>query len=104
STDGGDLSPFTPAASCRCAYLSKVTGAASVPTGCTACTKSNQCGGGSCNFGFCEPDAVSSVGSTPSGCFSGTPTTHAQIIDACTSAQSIVKAVTLPVGDPLPIP
>ncbi|MES1175815.1 MAG: hypothetical protein ABUL62_15950 [Myxococcales bacterium] len=104
ATDGGNLTPFTPAQSCRCAYLSKVPEALAVPTGCTACTSSNQCAGGSCNFGFCEPDAVSTAGTTPSGCFSGTPTTHQQLINACSSAQSIVKPVTLPAGDPLPIP
>ena len=108
TTDGGDLSPFTPAESCRCAYLSKVPKASAsdpdVPTGCTACTKSSQCGTGSCNFGFCEPDAVSTSGTTPAGCVSGIPTTHAALIDACTNATSIVKNVALPVGDPLPIP
>ncbi|MEO6603486.1 MAG: hypothetical protein ABIQ16_26620, partial [Polyangiaceae bacterium] len=104
TTDGGDLSPFTPAESCRCAFRSKVPEGPAVPAGCTACTNSTQCGGGSCNFGFCEPDAGITVGTSPAGCFSGTPTNHQQLINACTSAQSILKAVTLPDGDPLPIP
>jgi hypothetical protein len=96
STDGGDLSPFTPAESCTCYYLSKVPGASGTPAGCSACTSSAQCGAGSCNHGFCEPDSVSSAGTGVSGCFSGTPSTHEQLINACTTAHAELKPVTVP--------
>jgi hypothetical protein len=96
TVDGGDLSPFTPEESCTCYYLSKVPGASGTPAGCTACTSNAQCGAGSCNHGFCEPDSVSSAGAGVSGCFSGTPTTHEQLINACTTAQAVVKTVVVP--------
>jgi hypothetical protein len=96
TTDGGDLSPFTPAEACTCYYLSKVPGASGAPAGCTACTSNAQCGAGSCSHGYCEPDAVSSAGTGISGCFSGTATTHEQLINACTTAQAIEKVVVVP--------
>jgi hypothetical protein len=109
SQDGGDLSPFSPAAPCTCYYLSKVPGATGAPVGCAACSGDADCadGSGACVHGFCEPDGASASGAGDGGaaCFSGTPTTHPQIINACTSADSIHKAVVLP-GDgglePLP--
>lgn len=104
ATDGGPLSPFVPAESCTCYYLSKVPGAVGTPTGCTACASSAQCAAGSCNHGFCEPNAVDTAGAPGPNCFSGTPATHDQIINACTSAQAITKAVTLPVDHPKPLP
>jgi len=96
TTDGGDLTPFTPDESCTCYYLSKVPGATGVPAGCTACTTKAQCGAGSCNHGFCEPDALTSAGAGVSGCFAGTPSTHEQLINACTTAQAVIKPVTVP--------
>lgn len=52
-------------------------------------------------------DAPGDAPSEPT-CFSGTPTTHEQIINACTSAQQIVKtgkpALLLPDGSLPPLP
>jgi hypothetical protein len=99
SEDGGDLSPYTPNAPCTCYYLSKITGAAGTPAGCTTCTESADCGDGGqiCNRGFCEPSPTASGTSDGgAGCFAGTPTTHAQLINACTTAQAIIKNVVLP--------
>ena len=103
TTDGGSLSPFVPAQSCTCYYLSKVPNAV-VPAACTACTSNAGCGAGSCNHGYCEPDLVSTVGTDNGTCFVGTPTTHEQLINACTTSAGISKAVTLPVDDPKPLP
>ena len=97
SKDGGDLSSFAPAESCRCYYMSKVPQGSATPTGCTACTKDSQCGGGSCNFGFCEPDSFSSAGTPGPNCVSTAPASYTDLINTCTTAQSIVKSVTLPV-------
>jgi hypothetical protein len=112
SSDGGPLSVVTQAQgpSCNCYYLSQVPGATGTPAGCTACTADADCGGtGSCQHGFCEPDmAVSAYsGDAGNGCFTGTPTTNAEVVNACTNAPSIVKSVTLPGGtdgglEPLP--
>jgi hypothetical protein len=110
SEDGGDLSPFSPAESCSCYYASKIPGASGTPDGCTSCTLDADCGAGHCSHGFCEPDTIDSdttesgtdVGAA--GCFSGTPTTHAEIIDACTRAQRIEKAVVLPASELQPLP
>jgi hypothetical protein len=104
SADGGDLSPFAPDEPCTCYFLSKVPGASGTPAGCTTCSSSAACGGGSCNHGFCEPNAISTAGTPGPDCFSGTPTTHAEIINACTTAQSIVKNVVLPAGGLEPLP
>jgi len=103
TVDGGDLSPFTPDESCTCYYLSKVPGATGTPAGCTICTSKAQCGTGSCNHGFCEPDATTGAGGGVSGCFSGTPSTHEQLINACTTAQAVIKPVTVP-SPTLPLP
>ncbi len=100
TTDGGDLTPFTPDESCTCYYLSKVPGAIGTPAGCTACTSNAQCGAGSCKHGFCEPGTVQSPGASFSGCFAGTPSNHEQLINACTTAQAVIKPVTLPVTVP----
>jgi len=107
--DGGDLTPMTPTSPCTCYYLSKIPGAAGTPDGCTACTMDADCGdgGGTCVHGFCEPSAVElpTAGDAGGDCFSGPPTNHAELINACTDAQAIVKDVVLP-GDggltPLP--
>jgi hypothetical protein len=104
SEDGGDLSPFTPAEPCTCYYLSQVPGANGTPDGCSACASSAECDGGSCNHGYCEPNAISTAGPEVPSCFSGTPTTHAELIDACTTAQSIQKDVTLPSSELEPLP
>ncbi len=92
STDGGDLSLFTPPASCDCYYLSKVPGATGTPAGCTGCAQAADCSdaGGACNHGFCEPGpAAPPVPADAGACFSGTPSTYSEIINACTDAQSI---------------
>ena len=104
NVDGGDLSPFSPDTSCACYYLSRIPGASGVPSGCTVCTSDQQCGGGVCSHGFCEPDTISTAGSSVSGCFAGTPTTHAELINACTNAQGIEKTVVLPAGGLRPLP
>jgi hypothetical protein len=104
SEDGGDLSPFAPAEACTCYYLSQVPDASGTPDGCTSCTSSAECDGGSCNHGFCEPNAISTAGPEDPSCFSGTPTNNAELIDACTTAQSIEKDVALPSGELEPLP
>jgi hypothetical protein len=103
SEDGGDLAPFAPPAPCTCYYLNQVPGATGTPDGCSACSSSAECDGGSCNHGFCEPNAIS-TGGEGSDCFSGAPTTHAEIIDACTTAQSVAKDVVLPSSELEPLP
>ena len=104
SVDGGDLSPYSPTESCTCYYLSKIPGASGTPTGCKACSSTTDCGAGTCNHGFCEPDAMSTAGTPSSTCYSGTPSTHADIINACTNAPGIVKTVVLPAGGLTPLP
>lgn len=104
SEDGGDLSPYTPAEACTCYYLSKIPGATGTPTGCTACTSAATCGGGACNHGFCEPNAIDTSGTTPAGCVSTKPATNADLINACTNATTIKKTVVLPAGDPVMLP
>jgi hypothetical protein len=103
STDGGDLSPASPPASCTCYYLSQVPGASGTPAGCTACADNSTCGGGTCNHGFCEPDAIDTAG-TPGNCFSGTPATNADFINACTTATAVNKNVVLPSPTLEPLP
>jgi hypothetical protein len=108
--DGGDLSSFQPASPCTCYYLSKITGATGAPAGCAACAGSADCtsAGTTCSHGYCEPATLTAQGGNDggAGCFGGTPTTHEQIINACTPAQAIDKTVVLPNGDgglePLP--
>ena len=51
SSEGGDLSPLTPAEPCGCYYESKVPNGS---TTCTACTDDTVCGGGKCRHGYCE--------------------------------------------------
>jgi hypothetical protein len=105
--DGGDLSPFHPDSPCSCYYLSKITGGSATPAGCEACTADAECGdaGARCSHGFCEPSGSPPAFGDSGACFSGVPTTHDEIINACTSAQSLTKDVVLP-GDgglqPLP--
>ena len=96
STDGGDLSPYSPAESCTCYYLSKIPGASATLSGCKACATLADCSAGACNHGFCEPDSITTAGTPSSSCFSGTPTTYAELINACTNAQAILKTVVLP--------
>jgi hypothetical protein len=110
STDGGDLSSFAPPASCGCYYMSKIPGATGTPAGCTPCASTSDCAdaGGTCQYGFCEPSAAEATnpGDAGNGCFSGTPTTNADIVNACTSAPAVFKNVVLPAEDgglePLP--
>lgn len=104
SEDGGDLSPFSPAEPCTCYYLSQIPGASGTPDGCTACTDGSECGGGSCNHGFCEPNSISTAGTPSASCFSGPPSTHDELVNACTTAQSIVKNVVVPSGGLEPLP
>ncbi len=104
SEDGGDLSPYTPSEPCTCYYLSKIPGAAGTPAGCTACTAAADCGGGACNHGFCEPNAIDTSGTASADCVSTKPVTNADLINACTNAQSIKKTVVLPADDPEPLP
>jgi len=102
--DGGELSPFTPEVSCTCYYLSKVPGATGAPAGCTACADSSACGAGVCSHGFCEPNSLPPTSTTGTGCFTGTPATHAEIINACSTADSIKKNVVLPSSTLEPLP
>lgn len=105
SEDGGDLSPYSPNSACTCYFLSKIAGASGTPAGCSTCTVASDCGGGGkCNHGFCEPSAISTTGTAPVGCFSGTATSHANLINSCTSAQAISKTVVLPTGGLQPLP
>ncbi|HEY0463793.1 MAG TPA: hypothetical protein VGC79_06270 [Polyangiaceae bacterium] len=96
AADGGELSVYTPEAPCTCFYLSKIPGASGTPAGCTACTSSASCAGGDCIHGFCEPDAVSTTGSTVPGCVSTASASYSDIINQCTNAQAIQKSVVLP--------
>jgi len=96
AADGGELSVYKPEDPCTCYYLSKIPGASGTPAGCTVCTSSASCSGGSCNHGFCEPDAVNTTGSTVAGCVSTVPTSYPDIINECTNAQAIQKPVVLP--------
>jgi hypothetical protein len=55
STDGGPLSPYTPAETCNCAFEAAIT--KTTPASCMACTgtgTSTCTGGKSCHHGFCE--------------------------------------------------
>src|SRR5258708_24344605 len=109
ATDGGNLAPYTAAAPCGCYYASKTPGATGAPAGCVACAQTADCGdaGATCSHGFCEPALASTSSPGDAGsCFSATPSTHAQIINACTNSQAIAKNVVLPAADgglePLP--
>ncbi|HEX4406018.1 MAG TPA: hypothetical protein VH560_14370 [Polyangia bacterium] len=55
STDGGLLTPFTPADPCGCAFEALATGVAA-PADCTACTDNTACAasGKTCHHNFCE--------------------------------------------------
>jgi ABC-type phosphate transport system substrate-binding protein len=53
SQDGGLMSPYTPAASCNCAFEAAI-GKTTTPAGCTACSTSTPCTTGTCRHGFCE--------------------------------------------------
>jgi hypothetical protein len=98
SADGSDLSLYSPNQPCTCYYLSKIPGASDTPTGCKTCTAVADCGLGICSHGFCEPNAISTGGTPSSTCFTGTPATYSNIINACTNAQSVLKTVVLPAG------
>jgi hypothetical protein len=104
SADGGALRPYSPAESCTCYYLSKISGASGTPNGCATCSSIADCSAGTCSHGFCEPDAISTIGTPSSSCFSGTPATHVDIINACTSAPGVTKTVTVPAGGLTPLP
>ncbi|HEX4340465.1 MAG TPA: hypothetical protein VH062_31370 [Polyangiaceae bacterium] len=104
TTDGGDLTPFTPPASCTCYYLSKIAGATGSPAGCTPCDGDAGCGdGGTCQFGFCESGAPA-VAPSDAGCVSGTPKTSADLLNACTTATAVTKKVVLPSAKLEPLP
>ncbi len=49
--EGGDLSPYAPAAPCGCAFEAYV---GSPSAACVACGDDAACGAGKCRFGFCE--------------------------------------------------
>ncbi len=113
SKDGGNLSPYTPAKSCTCFFLSKIPGATGTPAGCNTCTTDADCadGGATCSHGFCEPDSATPPvqGDGGAGCISGAPQTHGDIINACTNAQAVDKSVdlspmNLPDGGLAPLP
>lgn len=55
STDGGLLTPYTPADPCGCAFEALATGVAA-PADCTACTDNTACAasGKTCHHNFCE--------------------------------------------------
>ncbi len=50
-SEGGDLSPLTPAQPCGCYYDAKVPMGT---TSCTACVDDTPCGAGKCRHGYCE--------------------------------------------------
>jgi ABC-type phosphate transport system substrate-binding protein len=53
SSDGGLLSPFTPADPCKCLFEATVS--SSTPANCAACTDSSTCTNGTaCHHGYCE--------------------------------------------------
>src|SRR6202012_4160618 len=82
SEDGGDLSPYTPSEPCTCYYLSKIPGAAGTPAGCTACTAAADCGGGACNHGFCEPNAIDTSGTAFPACVRTKPVRNADFVNS----------------------
>lgn len=49
--DGGPISALEHPAPCDCFFLEQN----GVSSGCTSCTMDNQCSGGKCRFGYCEP-------------------------------------------------
>jgi hypothetical protein len=105
SEDGGDLSPYTPAAPCVCSYLSQVPDARGATEGCSACEEDSDCEGDrSCNHGFCEPRALETDTEPERDCFEGTPSTHEELMNACTEATSIEKNIELPEGGLEPLP
>lgn len=54
TSDGGDLSLYTPKEPCGCYFESKIPNASGAPVGCTACSGDAACGAGKCRHGFCE--------------------------------------------------
>jgi hypothetical protein len=53
SSDGGGLSPYTPAQACSCGFEAAITQA--LPGGCTPCASDSACHcGARCRHGFCE--------------------------------------------------
>ena len=50
-SQGGELSPYTPAEPCGCFFQERVGASISA---CAACTDDSACTTGSCNLGFCE--------------------------------------------------
>jgi hypothetical protein len=105
SADGGDLQSFSPENPCTCYYLSHIAGATGAPGSCTACVTNSDCvgSGESCSHGFCESGNFTRPSTGVSGCFSS-PATHAELINACTDVQPIVKNVVLPSSTLQPLP
>jgi hypothetical protein len=53
TSDGGPLSPYSPAEPCACAYQAIINSA--IPPGCAPCVESSTCASGTgCHRGFCE--------------------------------------------------
>jgi hypothetical protein len=97
SGDGEPLTASTTYATapCTCKFLSAIPGAADggLPASCTPCTTTADCTGAGvigCFNGYCEttPAPLASDG--------GTSCDNTTIINACTNAQTITKAVTYP--------
>ncbi len=49
--DGGVMSVFQHTAPCDCSFLERN----GISSGCKTCTESDECDGGACRWGFCEP-------------------------------------------------
>lgn len=52
ASDGGLMTPYTPADPCKCAFEAAIT--KTTPAGCAACSTASPCATGTCRHGFCE--------------------------------------------------
>jgi hypothetical protein len=91
STEGGNLSLFSPPDPCGCYYESKV---GTAPTSCLACSATASCAAGTCRHGFCEADNGRTSLSDCSALASGA--THAQIINNTCSTGARFKSDPIP--------
>jgi hypothetical protein len=97
TADGAPVTPHMPAAPCTCKFLSDLsTKGVTLPTSCTKCTTSADCGDAAgvlgCFNGYCEtaPTPYTPTGSDAGAC----DDTVAVGINACTNATQISKTVT----------